>query len=121
MRCLSRIAMTAVIALSLTAAVAFAAAPGAPSGLALKTEGKGFLLTWKASPDDPGSVTGYEIERATVASGPFDTIALVKQGVLKYHDREANPENIYYYRVRAMGGKEYSAYSNTVTGELPGY
>ena len=121
MRYLFRTLMIAVIALSLTAAVAFAAAPGAPSSLALKIEGKGFLLSWKASQDDPGSVTGYEIERAIVASGPFKTIAHVKKGVLKYHDLKAKPENIYYYKVRARAGKEYSPYSNTVTGELPGY
>ena len=111
--------MIAVIALSLTAAVAFAAAPGAPSSLALKIEGKGFLLTWKASPDDPGNVTGYEIERAIVASGPFKTIARVKKDVLKYHDLKAKPENIYYYKVRAVAGSEFSPYTSDVSGKRP--
>jgi Fibronectin type III domain len=121
MKYLVRIVVISVIALSITAAVAIAGAPGGPTDLTLKIEGKGFLLTWKASPDDPGSVTGYEIERATMAGGPFKNIARVKKGFLKYHDLKAKPENIYFYKVRAVAGKEHSPYSNTVTGELPGY
>jgi hypothetical protein len=121
MKYLYRMLIIPVTALSLTVAFAFAAAPGTPSDLTLKIEGKGFLLTWKASPDDPGSVTGYEIERATMAGGPFKTIARVKMGALKYSDLTAKPENIYFYRVRAVAGKEHSPYSKTFTGELPGY
>ena len=109
-----------ILALCLPVAGHAAGAPGAPSELKLSIEGKGFLLTWKASPDDPGSVTGYEVARAELASGPFKKIAKVKKGVLKYHDKKAKPENIYYYKVRAVAGKAYAPYSNTVTGELPG-
>jgi hypothetical protein len=95
--------------------------PAAPSNLALKIEGKGFLLSWKASPDDPDKVTGYEIARATMASGPFAIVGHTKKGVLKYHDLKVKPENIYFYKVRARAGKEASVYSNAVTGELSGY
>jgi hypothetical protein len=66
-------------------------------------------------------VTGYEIARATVASGPFQPIATVKEGTLKYYDAMAQSEAIYYYKVRALADKVYSGYSNTVTGERAGY
>ena len=95
--------------------------PEAPTGLKVTISGKGFLLTWKASANDPGIVTGYEIARATFASGPFETIAKVDKGVLTYHDSTAQPEIIYFYKVRAMAGKEYSPYSDMVTAERPGY
>jgi len=94
---------------------------GPPSELKLVIQGKGFLLTWKASPDDPTTLTGYEIVRANVASGPFQAIATVGKGILKYYDGTAHPEVIYYYKVRALADKVYSGYSNTVTGERPGY
>jgi streptogramin lyase len=114
------ITLVIVLALCLPAAGHAAGAPGAPADLKLSIEGKGFLLTWKSSPDDPGSVTGYEVARAELASGPFKTVAKVKKGAVKYADKKAKPEIIYYYKVRAVAGKAHSPYSNTVTGELPG-
>ena len=114
---------TILFAFCLPAVGRTADTPGEPSGLRLIIEGKGFLLTWNASPDDPGMVTGYEIDRAEVASGPFETVGKVEAGVLKYKDGKAKQENIYYYKVRAVShkaAKAYSPYSNTVTGELAG-
>ena len=119
MKLLMRLLMALVIGLSLSSA-AGAGELSAPSDLSLRIEGKGFLLTWKSSSDDPGTVTGYVIERSSAATGPFKVIARVKKGVQKYSDRTAKAETIHYYRVRAVTGKESSAYSNTVTGELPG-
>jgi hypothetical protein len=114
---------TIFLAFSLSLIAQAADMPGAPSELKLRIEGKGFLLTWNSSPSDPGIVTGYEVARATVASGPFKTVGKVKKGILKYRDRKAMPENIYYYKVRAFSDKPdktYSPYSNIVTGELTG-
>ncbi len=77
----------------------------------------GFKLSWNPSPQDPEIVTGYEIVRSYLASGPFIKIATVDKGVSQYVDTTVSPENIYYYKVRAVAGTVYSPYSNTVTGE----
>jgi len=90
---------------------------GAPTALRLMIVPDGFKLSWKASPDDPGAVTGYEIVRADLASGPFVTVGTVAGGVFEYVDTSASKEIIYYYKIRAMAGSVYSPDSNTVTGE----
>ena len=91
--------------------------PGAPTALRLVIVPDGFKLSWQLSPDDSGVVTGYEIVRSDLASGPFINVATVDNGVLSYIDTTASPEIIYYYKVRAVAGSSYSQYSNTVTGE----
>jgi hypothetical protein len=92
-------------------------APGAPTALRLVIVPNGFKLSWQPSPEDPGAVTGYEIVRSDLASGPFTTVAMVDKGVSQYIDATASPEIIYYYKVRAVARTVYSPYSNTVTGE----
>ena len=94
-----------------------AAGPGAPAGLRLVIVPGGFKLSWRPSADDPGAVTGYEIVRAELASGPFIKVATVGKGVFEHIDTTASPEIIYYYKVRALAGSSRSEYSNTVTGE----
>ena len=93
------------------------AAPAAPTSLKLVIVPDGFKLSWKPASEAAGVVTGYEIVRAEVASGPFTTVAKVDKGVAEYIDTTAAPEIIYYYKVRAVAGTTYSPYSNTVTGE----
>ena len=90
---------------------------GAPTALRLMIVPDGFKLSWKASPDDPEVVMGYEIVRADLASGPFITVGTVAGGVSEYVDTSASKEIIYYYKIRAMAGSAYSPDSNTVTGE----
>jgi hypothetical protein len=90
---------------------------GAPTTLRLVIVPNGFKLSWNPSPQDPGIVTRYEIVRSYLASGPFIKIATVDKGVSQYVDTTVSPENIYYYKVRAVAGTVYSPYSNTVTGE----
>jgi len=90
---------------------------GEPTALKLVIVPNGFKLSWKPSPEDPGTVTGYEIVRSDLASGPFTKVATVDKGVSEYIDTAASPEIIYYYKVRAVAGTVYSLYSNTVTGE----
>jgi hypothetical protein len=90
---------------------------GAPTALRLVIVPNGFKLSWKPSPEDPGVVTGYELVRSDLASGPFTTVATLKKSVFEYIDTTASPEIIYYYKVRAVAGAAYSPYSNTVTGE----
>lgn len=92
----------------------------APSALHLKIAGNGLLLTWTLSPQDPGTVTGYEIVRADVFSGPYETVGKVEPGVASFVDRTAKPEVIYFYKVRALIGSQPSPYSAPAAGELPG-
>ena len=91
--------------------------PGAPAALKLMIVPDGFKLSWQPSADDPGAVTGYEIVRSDLASGPFIKVATEKKGVSEYIDTTASREIIYYYKVRAVADSSYSQYSNTVTGE----
>jgi hypothetical protein len=90
---------------------------GTPTALRLVIVPNGFKLTWKPPAEASGAVTGYEIIRSDLASGPFTTVAKVDKGVTDYIDTTASPEIIYYYKVRAVAGTTYSPYSNTVTGE----
>lgn len=94
-----------------------AAAVAAPTALRLKIVQVGFQLNWSLSPHDPGIVTGYELVRADRFTGPFDPVATIDKGSSQYTDASALPEIIYYYKVRAVAGKDYSPYSNTVVGE----
>jgi len=90
----------------------------APLGLRLAIVPDGFRLTWKPSPQDPGKVTGYEILRSTnIANGPFNSVGRVGKGIFEFVDKTSSPENIYFYKVRAVAGDKFSSDSNTVTGE----
>jgi hypothetical protein len=93
------------------------AAPAGPTGLKLVIVPDGFKLSWKPAAKTSGTVSGYEILRADLASGPYTTVAKVDKGVSEYVDTTASREIIYYYKVRALDGTERSPYSNTVTGE----
>lgn len=91
--------------------------PDAPTGLAVAASVGGLYLSWIASPQDPGCVTGYEISRATSAGGVSSTIATVNAGALKYNDTTASAGTMYYYKVRAVAGNEFSPYSNEASGK----
>jgi len=91
--------------------------PDAPTNLTLTPSINGLYLTWKASPNDPGCVTKYEIARATTSGGVFSTIDTVEKGVLKYNDTTAEVGTTYYYKVRAMAGSDPSAYTAEVSGK----
>ena len=90
--------------------------PDAPSGLAVTPSINGLYLTWTASPQDPGCVTGYEVARATTSGGVFSTVGTVDKGVVKYNDTTASTGTTYYYKVRAKAGSEYSPYTSEVSG-----
>ena len=91
--------------------------PDAPTNLGLTPSINGLYLTWKASPNDPGCVTKYEIARSTTSGGVFSTIDTVEKGVLKYNDTTAETGTTYYYKVRAMAGSDPSAYTAEVAGK----
>lgn len=90
------------------------AVPDPPAAPMAVQAASGLYLTWIASPQDPGCVTGYEIRRASDRCGPFVPVATVERGVLKYRDAAAEQGGTYHYRVRAMAGNEYSTYASTV-------
>lgn len=91
---------------------------GAPTALHLKSIGNGFQLHWTLSPQDPGIVTGYEIVRADVFSGPYKTVGVVAKGISIFTDKSAKPETIYFYKVRAISGDGCSRFSKEAAGEL---
>ena len=93
------------------------AGPDAPTGLTVMPSTSGIYLTWTASPQDPGCVTGYEIARATSAGGVFSTVATIGKGVLKYNDTTVETGITYYYKVRALAGTDSSAYTSEMSGK----
>jgi hypothetical protein len=90
---------------------------GAPVLSYLKIVQNGFQLNWTLSPQDPGTVTGYEIVRADRFTGPYAQVATVEKGTSQYIDTTASPETIYFYKVRAVVGSGFSPFSNPVSGE----
>ena len=91
--------------------------PDAPINLTISSSPTSINLSWKASLQDPGCVTGYEIGRSTVSDGTYSAIGTVPSGVFSYSDTSAEAGTTYYYKVRAVGGDGYSEYSNVVNGQ----
>jgi hypothetical protein len=94
--------------------------PGIPANLRTAISGKAIRLTWKAPLDHPELVTGYEVVRASLASGPFNTVSIVGQDTVTFLDTKAKPEVIYFYKIRATGKEEDSPYSPPVSAEISG-
>jgi hypothetical protein len=98
-------------------------APDTPESLSIKIPSTGINLFWKAVAQDPGCVTGYEIVRSTTSGGPYTTLATVGAGTanatgwIKYTDTTAEIGRTYYYKVRAVAGTEYSAYTAEISGK----
>jgi len=93
--------------------------PDAPSELAVTPSTTSLYLTWKASPQDPGCVDSYQIERAGSVDGSYSSIATVEVGKLNYNDADASAGSTYFYKVRASAGGGYSDYTETVSGTRP--
>jgi hypothetical protein len=91
--------------------------PNGPTNLAVSALATGLVLSWKASLQDPGCVTDYEIVRSETAGGPYMKLGTVTKGILRYEDTTAITGTTYYYKVRALSGKEYSEYSNEAVGK----
>jgi hypothetical protein len=91
--------------------------PDAPTGLSAMPSTTGIYLTWTASAQDPGCVTGYEVAQATTSGGPYTTLTTMTAGMLKYNDTSANAGTTYYYKVRAKSGSDYSPYSREASGK----
>ena len=90
--------------------------PDAPANLKVAASTTGLYLTWTASPQDPGCVTGYEISRSTTSGSSYSVIATVDKGVLNYNDTTTVVGTTYYYKLRAKSGTDFSAYTAEASG-----
>lgn len=89
--------------------------PDAPSSLKVTPTAAGLELTWVASPQDPGCVTGYEISRSDTSGGSFTLLTKVDKGILKYTDITAENGKKYYYKIRAVSDGLLSPYTDEVS------
>lgn len=78
----------------------------APSNLTIATITNGLQIQWS---DNATTETGYFIERAESADGPFVCIGGVASNVTSFVDYEVVANRNYYYRVRASNSFGYSA------------
>ena len=99
----------------------------APSNLtalitvALEDSTPSVFLSWSAPAEDAGSVTGYEVQRATCGGGFTALAADTGSTATAYTDATATEAGeTYAYRVRARRPQGLSLTSNTSTVILPG-
>lgn len=98
------------------------APPDPPSGLqAQALSVSAIRLTWV---DASTNETGFEIERAGAAAGPFELAGTVGANVVSWDDTGLAPSTRYWYRVRATNSAGDSAPSNvsdalTLTADSP--
>lgn len=90
--------------------------PDAPENLKVIPSLDGLYLTWSASPQDPGCVDRYEIERSASADGIYTSAASVDKGTFKFNDTTALPGSTYFYKVRAVADGLSSKYTAPVSG-----
>jgi probable HAF family extracellular repeat protein len=85
--------------------------PAAPSNLqAQALSGSQVLLTWR---DNSNNEQGFEIQRAPVSTGVYQTLTRVAANVTSYIDRQGlQPDTEYRYRVRAYNAAGSSDWSN---------
>jgi len=85
--------------------------PTAPSGLAASAVSTSQInLSWA---DNSNNETGFEVDRATAASGPWTQIATTAADATSFSDSGLNVATTYYYRVRATNAAGDSNNSNT--------
>jgi len=90
-----------------------AGGPDEPEEVRALPTASGAYLTWKAAPQDPGCVKGYEIQRA---ASPYDDYS---KGVIVprhsnetygYNDGNAKSGERWYYRIRSVSDMGKSKY-----------
>jgi chitodextrinase/pimeloyl-ACP methyl ester carboxylesterase len=93
------------------------AAPTAPSGLAATPVSPTTVdLTWN---DNSATETGFEIWRSPTDNSNYRVVATVPAGNTTFSDTTLFANVTYYYKVRATGLANPSAYSNEVTVVTP--
>lgn len=93
--------------------------PDAPTNLNVAPSTTGLYLSWIASPQDPGCVEGYEVERSSTSVGIFSNLTTTAPGVVKYNDTGAFAGSTYYYRIRAKSSCGPSPYTAENSGKRP--
>jgi hypothetical protein len=81
-------------------------APAATSELTSRVLGLSVELSWK---DDEDGTVGFHVERREGAEPAFRTLP---PGMVVYKDEQVQVSTQYVYRVRAVRGEAFSAYSN---------
>jgi len=90
-----------------------------PSSLsALAVSNNQINLTWI---DNSTNENGFEIERSTASTGPWEIINKVSSNVTYYSDLELQGGMTYYYRVRAFNAENFSNYSNIASATTPDF
>ncbi len=92
---------------------------GAPTGLRLNVVTNGVHLVWNL-PSCVQQVTGFEIVRATLLSGPYSLIATVDGNIREHTDSTAASEHIYFYKVRALTADGPTDFSIPAVAEISG-
>jgi len=78
--------------------------PDMPEAIQALPSTSGVYLTWNPAPQDPGCVTGYDIERASSAGGTYSSVATVPLNLdqsYNYNDVTAGEGQTWYYRISA--------------------
>ncbi|MDH3976728.1 MAG: hypothetical protein OEV42_20895 [Deltaproteobacteria bacterium] len=78
--------------------------PDMPEEVQALPSTSGVYLTWNPSPQDPGCVNSYDIERATSATGVFSnvtTVPLDEKQTYSFNDTGATAGATWYYRIMA--------------------
>ena len=92
------------------AATLIVTVPPSPTGLgATATSSTAISLAWT---DASTNEDGFRVERATGASGPFTTLAVLAAGTVAYADSALSPVTTYYYRVCSFNAAGSSAYAS---------
>jgi hypothetical protein len=87
--------------------------PTAPSGLTATAVATNQInLSWT---DTTNVESGFKIERAISANGPWMQINIVAANVTSYSDKNLYPGSTWFYRVRAFNAGGNSAYSGTAS------
>ncbi len=91
--------------------------PAAPTNLTLVPVSTSQIkLAWT---DAATNETGFKIERATVAAGPWSQVATTDVNVVTYTNSALSASTVYYFRVRAYnpnGDSDYAAVKSATTG-----
>ena len=92
------------------------AAPAAPAGLtATPASPTQINLAW----NDVANETGFRVERAPAAGGPWAEIANLPGGTTSYANTSLNSQTTYFYRVRAVNSGGFSPYSQAASATTP--
>lgn len=87
--------------------------PATPSGLTISVVSSTQLdLSWT---DNANDETAYEVERSTGDADNFEPLISLGADVTQHSDNALTAGTVYYYRVRAVNGTVYSAYTTAVS------